>query len=44
MVASGIGLIAKIAALTIYLRHKDYRALKQEYSGETIELPSTLNW
>ena len=44
MVASGIGLIAEIAALTIYLRRKDYRTLKQEYSGETIELAAALNW
>jgi biopolymer transport protein ExbB/TolQ len=44
MVATAIGLVAEIAALTIYLHRKDYRALKQEYSGETIELPSSLNW
>jgi biopolymer transport protein ExbB/TolQ len=43
-VATAIGLLAEIAALTIYLHRKDYRALKQEYSGETIELPSSLNW
>jgi hypothetical protein len=42
MVAFGIGLIAETAALTIYLRRKDYRVLSREYSGETIDLPSTL--
>jgi len=39
----GIGVLAEIAALTVFLRRQDYRALSQEYSGETIELPSRLN-
>ncbi len=38
-----IGLTAEIAALTVFLRRQDYRALSREYSGETIELPSRLN-
>ncbi len=38
-----IGLLAQIAALTVFLRRQDYRALSREYSGETIDLPSTLN-
>lgn len=42
-VAFLIGFIAETAALTLYLRRKDYRALSREYSGETIELPSTLS-
>lgn len=43
MLAFTIGLIAAIAALTVYLRRQDYRALSREYSGETINLPSRLN-
>ena len=43
MVAMLIGLIAEIAALTVFLRRQDYRALSREYSGETIDLPSRLN-
>lgn len=43
MVAFAIGVIAAIAALTVYLRRQDYRALSREYSGETIELPSRLH-
>ncbi|HWJ35645.1 MAG TPA: hypothetical protein VNR70_10260 [Steroidobacteraceae bacterium] len=38
-----IGLVAEIAALTVFLRRQDYRALRREYSGETIDLPSRLN-
>jgi hypothetical protein len=38
-----IGLIAETAALTLFLRRQDYRALSREYSGETIDLPSNLN-
>jgi hypothetical protein len=41
-IALGIGLVCEIAALTIYLRRRDYRDLSREYSGETIELPSRL--
>jgi hypothetical protein len=42
-IAFGIGLISATAALTVYLRRQDYRALSREYSGETIELPSRLS-
>jgi hypothetical protein len=38
-----IGLLALTAALTLFLRRKDYRALSREYTGETIDLPSNLN-
>ncbi len=38
-----IGLLAQVAALTVFLRRQDYRDLSREYSGETIDLPSTLN-
>ena len=38
-----IGVMVEIAALTLLLRRQDYRALSREYSGETIELPSTLH-
>ena len=41
--AFAIGVLAQIAALTVFLRRQDYRALSREYSGETIDLPSTLN-
>jgi hypothetical protein len=37
-----IGVILATAGLTLLLRRQDYRALSREYSGETIELPSTL--
>jgi hypothetical protein len=37
-----IGLLAETAALTLLLRRQDYRALSREYSGETIDLPSSL--
>jgi hypothetical protein len=37
-----IGCLAITAALTLFLRRQDYRALSREYSGETIELPSNL--
>jgi hypothetical protein len=42
-VALVIGLIAEIAALTVFLRRQDYRALRREYSGEIIDFPSRLN-
>jgi hypothetical protein len=42
-IAFAIGLLAQIAALTVFLRRQDYRAQSREYSGETIDLPSTLN-
>lgn len=38
-----LGFLAETAALTIMLRRQDYRALSREYSGETIELPSSLH-
>jgi hypothetical protein len=38
-----IGMVAEIAALTVFLRRQDYRALRREYTGETINLPSRLN-
>ena len=41
-VAFLIGVILETAGLTLLLRRQDYRALSREYSGETIELPSTL--
>jgi hypothetical protein len=37
-----IGIIAAIAALTLFLRRRDFRELSREYSGETIDLPSSL--
>ena len=43
VIALMIGLAAEIAALTVFLRRQDSRALSREYSGETIELPSRLN-
>jgi len=43
VVAFVIGLIVETAALTLLLRRQDYRSLSREYSGETIELPSTLH-
>jgi hypothetical protein len=42
VIAFAIGVIAEIAALTVFLRRQDYRELSREYSGETINLPSTL--
>jgi hypothetical protein len=42
-VAFAIAFVTEIAALTLYLRRHDYRALSREYSGETIDLPSRLN-
>jgi hypothetical protein len=41
--AFAIGVIVETAALTLLLRRQDYRELNREYSGETIELPSTLH-
>jgi hypothetical protein len=43
MVAFGIGLLAQVAALTVFLHRQDYRAQSREYSGENIDLPSSLN-
>jgi hypothetical protein len=42
VLAFAIGVVLETAALTLLLRRQDYRALSREYSGETIELPSTL--
>jgi hypothetical protein len=42
MLAFVIGLLAEIAALTVFLRRQDCRALRKEYSGESIDFPSTL--
>jgi len=42
IVALAIGVLAEIAALTVFLRRQDYRSLSREYSGETIDLPSRL--
>jgi hypothetical protein len=38
-----IGFCSLTAALTLFLRRQDFRALSREYRGETIELPSNLN-
>jgi hypothetical protein len=43
VIAFAIGFVTEIAALTLYLRRHDYRALSREYSGEIIDLPSRLN-
>lgn len=42
VIAFAIGIIAAVAALTLFLRRRDFRELSREYSGETIDLPSTL--
>jgi len=43
LIAFAIGLLALIAALTVFLRRQDYRALRREYPGETMDLPSRPN-
>jgi hypothetical protein len=43
VIAFIIGVTVEIAALTLLLRRKDYRALSREYSGATIDFPSTLH-
>jgi hypothetical protein len=43
MISFSIGFIAETAALTLLLRRQDYRELSREYTGETIDLPSSLN-
>jgi hypothetical protein len=40
--AFAIGIIAAVAALTLLLRRRDFRELSRDYSGETIDLPSSL--
>jgi len=42
VVAFSFGLIAAIAALAIFLHRQDHRALSRDYTGETIDLPSSL--
>lgn len=42
VVAFCIGLLAAIASLTVFLHRQDHRALSREYTGETIDLPSSL--
>ena len=42
VIAFVLGIVVETAALTLLLRRQDYRALSREYSGETIDLPSTL--
>jgi hypothetical protein len=42
VVAFCIGLLAAIAALTVFLHRQDSRALSRDYTGETIDLPSSL--
>jgi hypothetical protein len=42
IISFGIGLLAGVAALTVFLHRQDHRALSREYSGETIDLPSSL--
>jgi hypothetical protein len=43
VIAFIIGVTVEIAALTLLLRRKDCRALSREYSGATIDFPSTLH-
>jgi hypothetical protein len=43
LIAFGIGLLAEIAALTVFLHRQDCRAQTREYPGSTIDLPTTLN-
>ncbi len=42
LIAFVIGFVAETAALTLLLRRQNYRALSREYSGESIDFPSTL--
>ncbi len=42
VIAFVLGVVVETAALTVLLRRQDYRALSREYSGETIDLPSSL--
>lgn len=37
-----IGMFAETAALTLFLRRRDFRELSREYRGESIDLPSDL--
>jgi hypothetical protein len=42
IVAFCIGLVAAVAALTVFLHRHDHRDLSREYTGETIDFPSSL--
>jgi uncharacterized membrane protein YjjP (DUF1212 family) len=42
IVAFCIGLISAVAALTVFLHRQDHRDLSREYTGETIDFPSSL--
>ncbi len=42
LIAFVIAFVSETAALTLLLRRQNYRALSREYSGETIDFPSTL--
>jgi hypothetical protein len=42
-IAFVIGILAEVAALTLHLHRQDHRALAREYSGDSIDFPSTLN-
>ncbi len=42
-IAFVIGVIAETAALTLYLRRQDYRALSREYPRQSIDFPTSLN-
>jgi Flp pilus assembly protein TadB len=43
VVAFAIGVITVTAGLTLLLRRQDFRELSREYTGETIDLPSSLH-
>jgi uncharacterized membrane protein HdeD (DUF308 family) len=43
IIAFSIGLLAAIAGVTVFLHRQDARSLGREYTGETIDLPSTLS-
>jgi hypothetical protein len=42
IIAFTIGIVAAVAALTIFLHRQDCRAQSRQYNNETIEFPSTL--
>jgi len=43
LIAFGIGLLAEVAALTVFLHRQDCRAHSREYPLKTIDLPPTFN-
>ncbi len=43
LIAFGIGFLAEIAALTVFLHRQDCRAHSREYPGESTDLSPTLN-